>query len=631
MSLYLSIDEGAYSNIAINIHKYGSFLRSGDFFTNTGGAFKAILLGNVLQIVTMKIFGNNYLGFRLPYFIFGFLNYILITIMVYKGTILFGASLKKAQFISLSIMLYLLLDFPFLMASRYVENSIIRMLGNTIFLYSMLVFQEKNKIKYFLCAFVSGFFLFFSYFSNVSGIVAMAILFIYYIFLRDFQKVKDIFVYGMVGILSSIVLAEIAFIVIWKQEAFTAMYKGIFLFSNRLLSIDEQTSLVEKIFKGLSEFFSANIFFYNPALLISTIVAVIACLFYGKKNYIDRKKEKYKLFINITPIFDKKSIYNFELFIDENKNKDVNFINNLESNIKNILENKYKNFLENTENLLMLSVYNYIKLEKIIEEIISKELNKVYIEKEIYNLYLTVELMQKNTKYNIFVFFKEKRKLNFLNDYDNNENNNLEIEMLENYYTFSSKIDDFKDTLNVEDNKIIIEEIFALNLNDFLKKKFKGIITEILKEKKHTTLNTVIFEILKNNKITDKISKLNISGKSEIDYILQYLRYVEFYNLKYDKALLNSEEHTINWNKKLEEKVLEVFILKLENIKDVRSIRKKIKENIKKKTSIDIGEGTYITNEILNGLEKITENDMLEYLDNIDNKELKKIYKRIRN
>ena len=364
---------------------------------------------------------------------------------------------------------------------------------------------------------------------------------------------------------------------------------------------------------------------------VETSYQIGSYLFYGKKNYIDRKKEKYKLFINITPIFDKKSIYNFELFIDENKNKDVNFINNLESNIKNILENKYKNFLENTENLLMLSVYNYIKLEKIIEEIISKELNKVYTEKEIYNLYLTVELMQKNTKYNIFVFFKEKRKLNFLNDYDNNENNNLEIEMLENYYTFSSKIDDFKDTLNVEDNKIIIEEIFALNLNDFLKKKFKGIITEILKEKKHTTLNTVIFEILKNNKITDKISKLNISGKSEIDYILQYLKYVEFYNLKYDKALLNSEEHTINWNKKLEEKVLEVFILKLENIKDVRSIRKKIKENIKKKTSIDIGEGTYITNEILNGLEEITENDMLEYLDNIDNKELKKIYKRIRN
>lgn len=364
---------------------------------------------------------------------------------------------------------------------------------------------------------------------------------------------------------------------------------------------------------------------------VETSYQIGSYLFYGKKNYIDRKKEKYKLFINITSIFDKKSIYNFELFIDENKNRDVNFINNLESNIRNILENKYKNFLENTENLLMLSVYNYIKLEKIIEEIISKELNKVYTEKEIYNLYLTVELMQKNTKYNIFVFFKEKRKLNFLNDYDNNENNNLEIEMLENYYTFFSKIDDFKDTLNVEDNKIIIEEIFALNLNDFLKKKFKGIITEILKEKKHTTLNTVIFEILKNNKITDKISKLNISGKSEIDYILQYLRYVEFYNLKYDRNILNSEDHTINWNEKLKEKVLEVFILKLENIKDVRSIRKKIKENIKKKTSIDIGEGTYITNEILNGLEEITENDMLEYLDNIDNKELKKIYKRIRN
>lgn len=364
---------------------------------------------------------------------------------------------------------------------------------------------------------------------------------------------------------------------------------------------------------------------------VETSYQIGSYLFFGKKNYIDRKKEKYKLFINITSIFDKKSIYNFELFIDENKNRDVNFINNLESNIRNILENKYKNFLENTENLLMLSVYNYIKLEKIIEEIISKELNKVYTEKEIYNLYLTVELMQKNTKYNIFVFFKEKRKLNFLNDYDNNENNNLEIEMLENYYTFSSKIDDFKDTLNVEDNKIIIEEIFALNLNDFLKKKFKGIITEILKEKKHTNLNTVIFENLKNNKITDKISKLNISGKSEIDYILQYLRYVEFYNLKYDKNILNSEDNTTNWNEKLKEKVLEVFILKLENIKDVRSIRKKIKENIKKKTSIDIGEGTYITNEILNGLEEITENDMLEYLDNIDNKELKKIYKKIRN
>lgn len=71
--------------------------------------------------------------------------------------------------------------------------------------------------------------------------------------------------------------------------------------------------------------------------------------------------------------------------------------------------------------------------------------------------------------------------------------------------------------------------------------------------------------------------------------------------------------------------------MKLENIKDVRNIRKKIKENIKNKTNVDIGEGTYITNEILNGLEEITENDMLKYLGNIDNKELKKIYKKIRN
>ena len=363
---------------------------------------------------------------------------------------------------------------------------------------------------------------------------------------------------------------------------------------------------------------------------VETSYQIGSYLFYGKKNYIDRKKEKYKLFINITPIFDKKTIYNFELFIDENKNKDVNFINNLESNIRTILENRYKNFLENTENLLMLNIYNYIKLEKTMEQIIYEEVNKVYTEKEIYNLYLTVELMQKNTKYNIFVFFKEKRKLNFLSDYDSSKNNNLEIEMLENYYTFFLKIDDFKDTLNVEDDKIIIEEIFALNLNDFLKKKFKGIITEILKGKKHATLNTVIFEILKNNKITDKISKLNISGKSEIDYILQYLRYVEFYNLKYNKNILNSEDNTINWNELLKEKVLEVFILNLENLKDVRSIRKKIKENIKKKTNVDIGKGTYITNEILNGLEEITENDMLEYLNNIDNKELKKIYKKMK-
>lgn len=71
--------------------------------------------------------------------------------------------------------------------------------------------------------------------------------------------------------------------------------------------------------------------------------------------------------------------------------------------------------------------------------------------------------------------------------------------------------------------------------------------------------------------------------------------------------------------------------MKLENIKDVRNIRKKIKENIKNKTNVDIGKGTYITNEILNGLEEITENDMLKYLGNIDNKELKKIYKKIRN
>ncbi|MDC7955981.1 hypothetical protein PKF05_09100 [Fusobacterium simiae] len=284
MSLYHSIDEGAYSNAAINIYKYGSFLRTGEFFTNTGGAFKAILLGNALQVLTMKIFGNNYFGFRLPYFIFAFLNYILITIMIYKSTIIFCDSQKKAKIMSLVVMFYLLIDFPFLMASRYVENSIIRMLGNSIFLYIILIFQEKDNLKYFLCAFISGFFLFFSYFSNVSGIITMGILFIYYIICKEFQKAKKIFIYSLLGILLSIVLAEIAFIFIWRQEAFTAMYQGIFLFSDRLLSFNKDSNLLETIFVGLSEFFSANIFFYNPALLISGIIGVLACLYYGKKK-----------------------------------------------------------------------------------------------------------------------------------------------------------------------------------------------------------------------------------------------------------------------------------------------------------------------------------------------------------
>jgi hypothetical protein len=79
VSMYQPADEGPYAYLAINEKTYGSIrptiiennqkipmLISNNFITNT--------IGNALNILGFKVFGNNYYALRIPYVLLGFIN-----------------------------------------------------------------------------------------------------------------------------------------------------------------------------------------------------------------------------------------------------------------------------------------------------------------------------------------------------------------------------------------------------------------------------------------------------------------------------------------------------------------------------------------------------------------------------
>ena len=159
----------------------------------------------------------------------------------------------------------------------------------------MFVSIKKNSLKSFLIAFFTTVSIFLVYINN-TFLVLGALIYILILFLMKQKKeaIQNI-IYGIIGIVSGILLSEIYYFVVWRTEAFKNLFEIIKSFnsdSNYTIVADNTevsyTFYLLIYIKRVIKFISSNLFFYSLP-----IFSLVTASLYNIKNFLKNKKREY--------------------------------------------------------------------------------------------------------------------------------------------------------------------------------------------------------------------------------------------------------------------------------------------------------------------------------------------------
>ena len=126
-------DEGLYACMGLNLYNYGSISPSVQLLddmtvtTYTAYHLKTNIIMNYMIYICMKIFGDNYFGFRFSIVLISLLNFLLIAQITNVLVKKYGKDYEKDRWIIALVMAFFTFSFPFLIASRVVEPTVLRM------------------------------------------------------------------------------------------------------------------------------------------------------------------------------------------------------------------------------------------------------------------------------------------------------------------------------------------------------------------------------------------------------------------------------------------------------------------------------------------------------------------------
>lgn len=288
LTFYQSKDEGTYSTMSILYYHYGDLTSTGDIDIVIAPTFRANVIGNALQFITMKLFGDNYYGFRMPYVLISLGILILIFLTLNKCIEIYKLP-SSSKGISILIMLYIVCDFSFLMSSRCVENSSVRALVTILSIYLWFRYSYDVKKRYFCLGFLSITSMFFIYYSNVHLLLVSCMIgglkFIQMILKKENDFIKY-FKYWGLGFGIGHILVEIYYFSVWKTGCWMNFFSSLNSFSDRIVTASHtEETMIIRYLKGFLTFWSSNIFFFNFFIVVLTIIAVFINILKLIKSY----------------------------------------------------------------------------------------------------------------------------------------------------------------------------------------------------------------------------------------------------------------------------------------------------------------------------------------------------------
>lgn len=282
ISLYQANDEGSYSTLAIKFHNYGSFTNAGTGVEEltTSATFRANILGNAAQMLTLGVFGDNYYGLRMPYAIAGMAT-LALTMAAFRCCVTRYKMGKVGKWLSLAALLYMVCDFSILMMGRCVENSVLRALVTAAFMWIWFANEKHPLIRYFWLGLLGTASIFLVYFSNVHLLLLAAVMGAWelfrYIMKRDSGFPRYLAAW-LGGFALGFVVSEAYYRIVWKSGCVENLLSSVGAFSNRLTTLTGgvgDDGLVMSWIKGFVTFWDSNLFFFG------VVVGVVAFLSLG--------------------------------------------------------------------------------------------------------------------------------------------------------------------------------------------------------------------------------------------------------------------------------------------------------------------------------------------------------------
>lgn len=276
---YQPIDEGSYSILAINHQNYGTInpdesVSKYPFYTPSH--VRTNIIGNLFSYIGLQIFGDNYYGLRIPYVFMGSVNFLVFALLLLEIRKQYGNKSIGELWMILGILLYLANDYIYLVASRVVEPSMVRLIFVQLVVYIFMKLKESYRLRFFLIGGFATISVFGVYITNVFLYLACLITLLY--IWRD--KGKKYFIQSFSSFISGCLLVyllcEVYYITIWHTSGLINMFSAVFDFSSSR-GYDGANTL-KNLIKMFIRFFSANSLLYNLPVLFSAILALPACI-----------------------------------------------------------------------------------------------------------------------------------------------------------------------------------------------------------------------------------------------------------------------------------------------------------------------------------------------------------------
>lgn len=305
VAFYQPKDEGCYALLAVNEWEYGTITPENPLEEGTTMLvqehMRTNLLGNFLEIASFHLFGDNYYGLRMPMVLIGFLNLLLLGLVLLQLRKRYGNKTMLELWGILGLLLAVSLHFYFYLSSRTVEPSTLRMLFAQLTMLIWLVFQEKPRTCFFLMGLCITTSVFLVYITNVFLYLAVVLLLIMIWATEGWQRFLQCVVWFAIGSLSLFAVAEIYYYEVWGCSALSNFLGAIGLFTGvngyQLMPGNGALGFIFGIVRSFVKFFSAFFFLYAPALLELTVLLLPVLLY-----EIVAKRDKTLFFMLAVPV-----------------------------------------------------------------------------------------------------------------------------------------------------------------------------------------------------------------------------------------------------------------------------------------------------------------------------------------
>lgn len=262
---YYTADEGTYATLALNVQNFGDMKASSSMLGFTvANHMRTDMIGNGLTVLSMKLFGDNYFGFRLPNFLFVLGAIILLLATIYKIQKRSGMTAGKEMAL-LGIAAYLTCDFMLHNAAMVWEPTSHRMFFAMLALFFLLDLERKPVLKLYAMVCVTTVSILFVYVTNAFfALPCLVVGMVYISGLKGWKKRISILSGAILCVAVIYAVADIFYRTYWNCTYLDNVISIFSMFSdNASYELASKNGFLEQAIQRTWSFLASTEFLYN--------------------------------------------------------------------------------------------------------------------------------------------------------------------------------------------------------------------------------------------------------------------------------------------------------------------------------------------------------------------------------